>query len=204
MENFLAGSYLSVVFILTMAYLFYAVFQWAERNNRRKFPAPDTQPEPVYDMVGKSHSVFLTPLVVEPFMSDKLEREMKSDAVSEPEIQSNEVEANLGNSEAIDADELDDFSEHNVNTEGDLSQGLTFEQIGHALDVVEGKKSGETDEYLAGEVFSMMPADFLNVICAQPDHEAMVKKLIAGYLDFPDKMKPVRVAIENFDVNKYV
>jgi len=203
MENFITGAYFNAVLILTMLIVFYAACWRSERNGRKKVPIPEV-PEPVYDMVGKSHSVFLTPLVIEPLMSDKLETEMKSDAVSEPEIQSNEVVANLGNSKAIDADELDDFSEYNFHTEGDLSQGLTFEQISHALDVVEGKKSGETDEYLAGETFSNMPTDFLDMICMQSDHEAMVKKLITGYLDFPDKMKPVRVSIENFDINKYV
>jgi len=48
-----------------------------------------------------------------------------------------------------------------------LSQGLTFEQISHAVDVVEGKKSGEKDEYFAGETLSVMPDDFLNMICMQ-------------------------------------
>jgi hypothetical protein len=38
----------------------------------------------------------------------------------------------------------------------------------------------------------------------QADHEAMVKKLIAGYLDFPGKMKPVPAMVANFDINKYV
>ena len=203
MEKILAGSYLSAVFILTMMYLFYAVFQWIERKGRKKVHTPAV-PEPVYDIVGKSHSVFLSPSVIEPIMSDKLETEMKSDAVSEPEIQSNEVEANLENSLAIDADELDDFSEHNLNTEGGLSQGLTFEQISHAIDVIEGKKSGERDEYFAGMTFSFMPDDFINAVCMQADREAMVKKLIADYVDFPDKMKPERAALASFDINKYV
>jgi hypothetical protein len=203
MENFITGAYFNAVLIVTMVIVFYAACWRIEKNARKKVSTPAV-PEPVYDIVGKSHSVFLAPLVVEPFMSDKLETEMKSDAVSEPEIQSNEVEANLGNSEAIDANELDDFSEHNVHTEGDLSQGLTFEQISHAIDVIEGKKSGERDEYFAGMTFSFMPDDFINAVCMQADREAMVKKLIAGYVDFPDKMKPKPVVVTDFDINKYV
>ena len=70
--------------------------------------------------------------------------------------------------------------------------------------MIEGKKSGERDEYFAGMTFSFMPDDFINAVCMQADREAMVKKLIADYVDFPDKMKPVRESIENFDINKYV
>jgi len=70
--------------------------------------------------------------------------------------------------------------------------------------VVKGRKSGENDELLAGETFSIMPTDFLDVICMQSDHEAMVKKLITGYLDFPQKMKPIPAMVANFDINKYV
>jgi len=81
---------------------------------------------------------------------------------------------------------------------------LTFEQISHAVEVVEGKKSGENNEYFAGETLSVMSDDFLNMICMQENYEAKVKKLIAGYLDFPGKMKPVPVLVANFDINKYV
>jgi hypothetical protein len=49
-----------------------------------------------------------------------------------------------------------------------------------------------------------MPDDFLNMICMQENYEAKVKKLIAGYLDFPGKMKPVAAMVANFDINQYV
>jgi hypothetical protein len=81
---------------------------------------------------------------------------------------------------------------------------LTFEQIGQVIDVFDGKKSGENEEYRAGETLSMMPNDFLNMICIQADHEATVKNLIAGYLDFPDKVKHISMTIDNFDISKYV
>jgi hypothetical protein len=86
----------------------------------------------------------------------------------------------------------------------ELSQGLTFEQIGHALDVVEGRKSGETDEYLAGQAFSIMPDDFLNVICMQADRESLVKKLIDGYLNASGNMKPVPATVADFDISRYI
>ena len=208
MEKILAWGYMIVVFILAIVYLFFSIYQWIDRINGRcfvsKIPKPEKPPEPAFDIVGKTYSVFLAPLVIEPFMSENLETEQKSQAETEPDILTSEVEANLINSDVLDENELDDFSEENSDTEGDLSQGLTFEQIGNAIDVVKGIKSGENDELLAGETFSIMPTDFLDVICMQSDHEAMVKKLITGYLDFPQKMKPIPAMVANFDINKYV
>jgi hypothetical protein len=113
------------------------------------------------------------------------------------------VEISLNRSVIPDADELDDYSEGSIERD-DLSQGLTFEQIGHAIDVVEGRKAGEHDEHLAGETLSNMPSDFLDVLCKQADYEVMVNRLIDGYLDFPAKMKPAPVSLANFDINKYV
>jgi hypothetical protein len=49
-----------------------------------------------------------------------------------------------------------------------------------------------------------MPDDFLNMICMQENYEAKVKTLIAGYLDFPDKMKPIQAMVANFDIKNYV
>jgi hypothetical protein len=49
-----------------------------------------------------------------------------------------------------------------------------------------------------------MPADFLNVICMQADHEYMVKRLIAAYVDAAGKVKPAPAGIADFDVNKFV
>jgi hypothetical protein len=101
-------------------------------------------------------------------------------------------------------DEPDAYPDEETDTSGELSQGLTFEQINHAVEVVEGKKSGENDAYFAGETLSVMPDDFLNMICMQENYEAKVKKLIAGYLDFPGKVKPVAAMVANFDINHYV
>ena len=42
------------------------------------------------------------------------------------------------------------------------------------------------------------------MICMQENYEAKVKKLIAGYLDFPAKLKPVPAMVANFDINQFV
>jgi hypothetical protein len=137
-----------------------------------------------------------------PFMSENLEQEPAME--TEPDIKPEEVEISLNVTYMPDDDELDTYRSNSMDLTDNLSQGLTYEQINHAIEVVEGKKSDESEEYLAGETFSVMSDDFLNVICMQANHEAMVKRLIAGYLDFPGKMKPVPAVVANFDINKYV
>ena len=160
--------------------------------------------EPVIDVVGKSTTAFLAPLItrMEPMMSMDLEREQQPAVETEPDISPSDVDVSLNF--PIDEDELEMYPNENPDASDDLSQGLTFEQINHALDVVEGRKSGENEEYLAGETFAIMPTDFLSMICMQTDHETMVKKLIAGYLDYPGKIKPVPAPVANFDINIYV
>jgi hypothetical protein len=169
----------------------------------RKLESPS---EPaVIDVVGKSATVFLAPLIpasVEPFMNENLEREPAVE--TELDIKSKEVEVNMNSSYIPDDGELDAYRSNSMDLTNNLSQGLTYEQISHAVEVVEGRKSGESDEYFAGETLCIMPDDFLNVICMQANHEAMVKRLITGYLDFPGKMKPVPLQVANFDINKYV
>jgi hypothetical protein len=161
--------------------------------------APEKPAEPVYHIVGKSTTVFLAPLT--PVMSEDLVPELQTALEPEPDILPNDVETHLNHSVMIADDEPDTYPDGDLE---ELSQGLTFEQISHAVEVIEGKKSDEKDEYFAGETLSIMPDDFLNVICVQENYEAKVKKLIAGYLDFPGKMKPVPVVVANFDINKYV
>jgi hypothetical protein len=152
--------------------------------------------EPVYDVVGKSTTVFYAPLNLP-------EPEKASTMLTEPDTMSDEVEANLNTAYIPDDDELEQYrSDADITDE--ISQGLTFQEISQAIDVVEGRVSGEAEELLAAETLSNMPDDFLNVICMQANQEAMVKKLISGYLDFNSKMKSVQLQVENFDINKYV
>jgi hypothetical protein len=210
MDKVLGITYLSIVAILVIVYLFVyingLIFRIAyKRLLRQKKDEADKSVNPVevFDIVGKSTVTFLAPLILEsndePFMSTDLEPEKaKSEVETEPEIPANDIETNI-----IGNDELDDFSDNEIPAD-ELSRGLTFEQIGHALEVFEGRKSSENDEYLAGETFSMMPTDFLNVICMQVEHEMKVKRLIACYVDATVKIKPVSTMVSNFDINKFV
>jgi hypothetical protein len=198
----LGTIYLSVLFLLSIWYIYCQISDAIDRVRARKrmmeaktFEKPY---EPVYDVVGKSTTVFLAPLM--PVMSEDLEPESVTALEPEPDVFPSEVEAHLNLSIAIADDEPEMYPDDNM----ELSQGLTFEQISHAVEVVEGKKSGENEEYFAGETLAVMPNDFLNMICLQENYEAKVKKLIAGYLDFPGKMKPVPAVVANFDIKNYV
>ena len=209
MSKVLGIIYLSIVAVIVLVYLFYAIYEWfyriaykiALKRIRETYAPPDDAP---VDVVGKTTTVFLAPLKTEnnaPFMSEDLEPERsEANIETEPDISSEDIEVKQNQLVTPDDDELDDFSDSNSTTD-ELSKGLTFEQISHALEVVEGRKSGENDAQLAGETFSIMPDDFLNVICMQPTHEEKVKRLISCYVDAIGK-PPVTVA--DFDINKYV
>ena len=210
MDKVLGVIYLSIVAIIVIVYLLYAVYEWicriaykkALKRIREASVSPDDAP--VVDVVGKTTTVFLAPLKTEnnaPFMSEDLEPERsEANIETEQDISPEYIEVKQNQLIIPNDDELDDFSDSNSTTD-ELSKGLTFEQISHALEVVEGRKSGENDAQLAGETFSIMPDDFLNVICMQPTHEEKVKRLISCYVDAIGK-PPTTVA--DFDINKYV
>jgi len=208
MEKILATLYLIGVFFTTFVLIsFYISDVIGKWKNRKSIVENQNEPisETEYDVVGKSTSVFLSPLRFEknePMMSEKLELEPAAEV--EPDISPDEVEVKTNNSYIPDDDELEQYANDDVDTSGDFSQGLTYQQISHAIDVVEGKKSGENDELLAGETLSVMPSDFLNLICRQADHESNVKKLLASYVDSVGKIKPKPVTVSNFNINKYV
>ena len=213
MAKILGIIYLTIIFLLCILFMVFQISEWIDRMKARKGmatarePEKPLEPQPAIDVVGKSTTVFFTPLIpagIEPLMSEDLEMEMKSEAATEPDVMTDEVETNLNTPYIPDEDELEQYVNNDVDVTGELSQGLTFEQISHAVEVIEGKKPGESDAYLAGETLCMMPTDFLDMICMQENYEAKVKKLIAGYLDFPGKMKPVPVLVASFDINKYV
>ena len=211
MAKILATIYMSVLFFFCIWYMVFQINEYIDRMKARKRmqaakePERPPEPESIIDIVGKSSTVFLAPLTPvskEPFMSDDLEKEPAAQA--EPDILPEAVEANLNSPVILEDDELDEYSGDITDLEGNFSKGLTYQQISDAIDVVEGRKSGEMDEYLAGETFCIMPDDFLNVICMQTEHEIIVKKLIEGYVDSVGKKKPPPALVANFDINLYV
>ena len=203
---------MSVLFIFSLLFIIYHVREWIISMTKRKKslekePEKPSEPKPAVDVVGKSTTVFLAPLPpagMEPLMSEDLETEMRSEAETEPDIMPEEVDADFNSLYVPGEDELEQYANNDMDTTGCLSQGLSYEQISHAIDVVQGKKTGKNDEAIAGETFSIMPTGFLDMICMQTDHEIMVKKLIDCYVDSVGKMKPVSESVKDFDINKYV
>jgi len=208
MEKILATVYLCSVFfvgfVLISFYISDVIGKWKNRNNIVENQLEPIS-EPEYDVVGKSKTVFLAPLTPEknePLISETLEREPAAEV--ESDISPDEVEVIISKPYVPDDDELEQYANDDVDTTGDFSQGLTYQQISHAIDVVEGKKSTENDELIAGETLSVMPSDFLNMICRQADHENNVKKLLANYVDSVGKIKPQPAPVKNFDIKRYV
>jgi hypothetical protein len=158
----------------------------------------DKPTEQVFDIVGKSTTVFYAPLAPEP--------EGESTMLTEPDVMSDEVEANLNTAYIPDDDELEQYRSNDLDVTGEISQGLTFQEISQAIDVVEGRKSGETEELLAAETLTLMPNEFLDMICMQANNESVVKKLIDSYVYSIGKVKPVPVAtqLSDFDINQFV
>ena len=196
-EKILAIIYLGIIAILVIFYLAYVIDDWITRFVHKKAlkrirEEMDKKSDPTFDVVGKTTTKFLAPLTFEadePFMSEELEPETEL-VDAEPEISPEDVEVNPKQTVMIDDDELEDYSADNSEPDG-LSKGLTFEQISHAVEVVEGRKSNESDEYRAGETFMVMPTDFVDAICKQTEYETSVKRLISCYVDMAGKVKPV-------------
>jgi len=210
MAKFLGIFYMTLLFVFCIWYMIFSVCDWIDRMKKKRITVNDAEKEPekhfepVIDVVGKSTTAFLAPLIpakIKPVMSEDLE--MESDVQTEPDILPEEVEDNL-NSFVLDDDELEQYRNDDMDLSGEFSQGLTYQQISQAIDVVQGKKSGESEEIAAGETFSFMPTDFLDMICAQVEHESIVKRLISCYVDSVGKVKPVPALVANFDINQYV
>jgi len=213
MEKILAPIYLSVLFFLAALYLLYQIRELIDRRTaRKKTPAAKEPEKPLkqdsaIDIVGKSTTVFLAPLIsasIEPTMSEELELEEKPAIETEPDILPEDVKVNLNVQYIPDEDELINYANYDMDLTGDLSQGLTYQQISDAIDVVHGNKKGENEEIIAGETLCLMPNDFLNMICMQTEYESVVKKLIACYVDSVGKIKPKPVVLTDFDINNYV
>ena len=210
MEKILATLYLIGVFftacIFVASYVGRAISRWMKRNKAVE-NQPEPVPEPDCDIVGKSKSVLLVPLVFEkhePAKSEALVAELVSAAEIEPDISPDDVDITLMKSYVPGDDELGQFRNDDVDIPEVFSQGLTYQQISQAIDVMEGKKSGVNEELIAGETFSLMPSDFLDLICLQTNYEMMVKSLIAGYENSIENMKPIPATVADFDIKNYV
>ena len=158
MEKILATIYLIGVFftafVYVSSYVIKAISRWTKRNK-----ATEKQPEPVsehdVDIVGKSKSSLLVPLVFEKNEPE----EPVSAPETEPDVSSEDIDVTMTKPYIPDDDELEQFRNDDVDIPEVFSQGLTYQQISEALEVVDGRKTGEDEELVAGEILSMMPSD---------------------------------------------
>ena len=104
MANILGFIYMSVLFLFCICYMAFLIYDWIYRMKSRKRTPAIREPEipvkplPSVDVVGKSTTAFLAPLIsasIEPMMSEKLETELKSSAETEQEVLPEDVEADL-------------------------------------------------------------------------------------------------------------
>jgi hypothetical protein len=205
MEKILATLYLIGVFFTAFVFAAFYVSNLMSKWSNRKKTSPEQFYEPVIDVVGKSMTAFLAPLILEkkePLMSEDFE--MKPEVETEPDISPDDVDVSMTKPYIPDDDELEQFRNDDMDVSEVFSQGLTYQQICQAIDVVEGKKSGENEELIAGETFCLMPSDFLDMICMQPDYENMVKKMISCYVDAVGSNKPQSALVTDFDIKNYV
>lgn len=162
--------------------------------------------EDEYDIVGKSKTVFLAPIVVEPEPESQPDPDPIPEVNTEPEILPEEVEHIVNQMAESDYEELSIYLGHNEGTSeevGELNQGLTFEQIDHALNVVNGKADTEADILNAGRTLAFMPAEFIDAICLTPLLSDKVKFLMTANIDASSAPEN-NPQLENFRIEDYI
>jgi hypothetical protein len=154
------------------------------------------------DIVGKSKTMFPAVTGDEP----EPEPDPIPEVHTEPDILPEEVEHIVDKMEQSDYEELTVYLEHNegsIEEVGELNQGLTFEEINHALNTVKGKSDTEDDILNAGRTLAFMPAEFIDAICLTPLLSDRVKFLMKANLD-ASLAPPKKSRLENFKIEDYI
>jgi hypothetical protein len=160
--------------------------------------------------VGKSQTVYLEKpseeKPIEPFRSEDLPKTPAYE--EEPEISSEDVENNLGESELTDEDR---FTPFNVEPDSEFSStGMTFEQIARALEVVQGKNADDKDQSaVARSLYEIEGSQLFDFLAMQAENEATIERLLKENLDDAGEILPKierkkRREIAEFDMEKYV
>ena len=207
--EFIALCIIGIIFFVLMIQ-FNRIYEELKKFNRKVDTKPVktevkkervTKQKEESGIVGKCRMVFLQPIqepvqqqLNMPLMSQPLEVEQREE---QPDIEPDEVETNL---ETIDVDETE-FQQKYDDSE-DLSQGITFEQISHAVTVLEGKKTSEPDRLKAGETLYNMSADMVAFFDKQEMYLNKVDKLIGSFID--SSWKKTNIDTEEFDVKKFI
>ena len=198
------GLLLVIAALLLYGFHYFRMQTRTRKQKEEILPASDFIPLVVKteEVIGQTNRVFLVPLSEQqdekPDMSVSVEMEPACE--TESAVTTEDVEVNLYAEDRFD--ESDMTIPCGVDSSGELSQGLTFEQISQALEVVKGEKNEEDEQVKAGETLSLMTDEMLEVITMHENNAFIVNKLISLYVDHPNKRKPK--TIEGFDIDKYV
>jgi len=180
-------------------------------REKKETPQLQARPEDVAgSVVGKSQTVYLTePLKekpVEPAFSEDLQRIPAYR--EEPDVTADEVDYNP-DAEVLTEEER--FTPLDIEPDSVASStGMTYEQIYGALDVVQGKKTGDADKLSAARLlYDVQGSEVFSFLEAQAVNEAMIERLLKENLDdagviLPETGRKKRCKIEEFDMEKYV
>ncbi|GHT42157.1 hypothetical protein FACS189437_09890 [Bacteroidia bacterium] len=212
--------------VLAAVYLLYILFRFLFGKNRRniwnfltprcagkeKSSNPAAEPEAMpYSIVGKSQTVYLEkppekkPL--EPVFSEDLEKQLPYE--EEPDIEADDVEY-YSATEDILLEEERFLSLNAEPDEGEVSTGMTYEQISQALDVVQEKTTDDGNRLTTARIlYEIQGSDVFDFLAAQAENEAMIEKLIRENIDddgvpLSGNTRKQQRKIAEFDMNKYV
>ena len=181
-------------------------------------PQRKTEAEP-YSIVGKSQTVYMeespkaaTPaehvisVPVEPAFSEDLQQVAAYE--EESDISAEEIEDNLDEERFTDEERF--LSLDTPEDNGNVSTGLTYEQISRTIEVVQGKKMNEADRLDAARtLFEVQGSDLYDLLLMQAENEAVIERLLKENLDNAGEIPAAisgkkRREIEDFDMDKYV
>jgi|GEM_PF-6370107 len=214
-----------IVKTLSAGYILYKIFRFLfgeKVKNRWRFLTPKAQEkkeqekpkstpkQTTYSIVGKSHTVYLEeppkekPL--EPVFSEDLQQ--VSAYEEEADISSDDVENDL--TEGILSEE-ERFTLLDIEPDSEaISTGMTYEQISQALEVIQGKNTGDSDKSAVARIlYEVQGSELFDFLTAQAENEAIIERLLKENLDetgeiLPKSRKKNGKEIEKFDLEKYV
>lgn len=216
---------------ITVIYLLYKIFRFlfgkrgksiwhflnpkrkAERKAERKTETLPATAEPDYSsVVGKSQTVYLEKMpevkmeTVEPAFSEDLQKVPAYE--EEPEVTADDVDDNLND---VFPDESERFLPFEVSADDEYSStGVTFEQLGTAIEVIQGKKTENEEIRITSRIlYEAQGSDVFDFLAAQAENERMIENLLKENLDsnrdsISEAGRKKRRETEAFDMGKYV
>lgn len=195
-------SILGNMFLFYVVGYMYSINRSLKKKQKESKPAQIISNQDVVDIMGKTKTSFFAPISEPENTPDPVPVELPE---TEPEILPEDVEHKVNKLEKEEVEELTIYLGHNegsMEDVGELNQGLTFEEIGHAIDLVKADKREERDVAKAGKTFALMPQNFVDVICSNSMYSERVDALIKTYVEGSLSKKSSNT--QNFRIEDYV